>query len=378
MSWQDSPFVQTKTAPGVINLGLGQPSPSLLPLAEIGAAACEQLGQGRDPLVLQYGAMLGYEQFRVALAGFLSREYAMTVSADDLLVTGGISTALSLVCDVFAEPGATVVCEDPTYFHARNIFASAGLELRGLPVDGEGLRVELLAAELEAGLRPAFVYCIPVFQNPCGVSLSAGRARALIELAERFDFTIVADEPYASLYYGKERPGSLLRHDRGRGRVLSLGSFSKILAPGLRLGWAHGAQPLISRLAQHGAIRSGGCLNPVIANIVHHTLDSGFLDRHVAELRRVLGERSRALSASIRAHLPTATFTRPAGGYFCWLELGEGVDSSALLERPAQVAFIPGSRCAISADLSRFVRLSFAFYERDELEEGVRRLAGLV
>lgn len=377
---QGGRFVQTSAAPGVINLALGQPSPRLLPIAAIAEAAAAQLHASADPLILQYGALLGYEGFRVALARLLSDEYAQLVTADALMVTGGISSALTLVSEVFGRPGATVVCEDPTYFLACGVFASAGLTVEGVPVDAGGLDVDALAQRLEDGLRPALVYCIPAFQNPSGVCLEPERARRLLELAETYDFLVIADEPYVLLHYGDQRPGSLTRYDDDRGRVLSLGSFSKLLGPGLRLGWAHGAPRLIERLSQHGALRSGGCLNPVIAHIVHHTIDSGFLAAHVGELRAVFGERSRTLCAALRERIPEARFIAPQGGYFCWVELGG--DAAALLDRAEDLRFLPGSRCVPDRKPDRkldgFARLSFSFYEADELREGVDRLAALM
>jgi DNA-binding transcriptional MocR family regulator len=170
----------------------------------------------------------------------------------------------------------------------------------------------------------------------------------------------------------------MMAHDQGRGRVLSLGSFSKLLGPGLRLGWAHGEPELIERLSMHGTLRSGGCCNPVIASIVQHTIDSGFLTAHVEQLREVYGARALALTDALHEHIPSARFTPPRGGYFCWVELGGDIDSSALLERALDLRFIPGRRCAVERSLDSFVRLSFSFYEDHELVEGVRRLAGLL
>lgn len=378
LTTQGGRYVQTSAPDGVINLGLGQPSPRLLPMATFAEAGAAQLRPDADPLILQYGTLPGYRDFRASLAAYLGEEYGDPVAPEQLLVTGGTSSALTLVSEVFAGPGDVVVSGDPTYFLAHGVFRSAKLEVVGVPVDGAGLDVDALAAKLDAGLRPAFVYCIPAFQNPTSVSLAPERARRLVALAEAHDFIVVADEPYVALRWAEARPGSLTRYDRGRGRVLSLGSFSKLLAPGLRLGWAHGAPALVERLSHHGALRSGGCLNPVIANLVHHVIDSGALARNVASLREVYTTRSRALSAALRAQLPAARFDAPSGGYFCWVDLGPEVDAAALLARASAVRFIPGSRCAVERDLSRYVRLSFSFYEPHELEAGVAALADLV
>lgn len=373
---QSGRFVQTSAPDGVINLGLGQPSPRLLPLPELARAAQVQLSSG-DPLVLQYGAVLGDVEFRRSLARFLSNEYGHSVEAEQLMVTAGTSSALTLVSETFARPGGVVVSEDPTYFLAHGVFHSAGLQVRGVPIDDRGLDVDALARLLDDGLRVAFVYVIPSFQNPTGACLEPERARRLVALAQQHDFVIIADEPYAALHFGCPAPGSLVRHDQGRARVLSLGSFSKLLGPGLRLGWAHAEPSLIEKLSLHGALRSGGCLNPVIANIVHHTLDSGFASAHVETLRQVYAERARALTEALHAHIPSARFSPPAGGYFCFVEL-PGVDTPALLERAVDLRFIAGRRCAIERTLDSFVRLSFAFYEADEIVEGVRRLARLI
>jgi 2-aminoadipate transaminase len=373
---QAGPFIQTASMPGVINLGLGQPSPRLLPIAALAEAARTQLHASTDPLLMQYGAALGHPGFRESLARLLAREYAQPVAAEELMITGGNSIALTLVSEALARRGDLVICEDPTYFLACGIFASAGLSVRGVPVDAEGLDVDALEQLLASGQRPAFVYTIPAFHNPCGVSLSPARAHRLVELAESYDFMIVADEPYVLLHYGDERPGSLTRFDTNHanhGRVISLGSFSKLLGPGLRLGWAHAAPQVIDRLAQHGAIRSGGCLNPVVAHLVHPMLDDGSLLAHVGQLREVYGERSRALSEALRERLPAVKFIAPQGGYFCWVELGD--EAVTRLERAQTVRVLPGSHCAIERALDGFVRLSFSFYEVDELVEGVDSLA---
>jgi 2-aminoadipate transaminase len=162
--------------------------------------------------------------------------------------------------------------------------------------------------------------------------------------------------------------------------VLSLGSFSKILGPGLRLGWVHAAEPLIERFSQHGALRSGGGQNPVIASIVEGVIERGGLDRNIEQLRATLGARAKVLWSALRRCLPELAVPEPRGGYFVWVPLPAGADATALLERAEAhgVRFTPGPRCAVERDLRGFVRLSFAFYEPTELELGVERLAALL
>lgn len=380
LTTQTGQYPQTAAGPEAINLGLGQPSPSLLPLALVHDAAAARLGAGADPLVLQYGAIAGPESVRHALAGVLTRRYRHPVSAGQLLVTGGISSALAFASQIFARAGQTVVCSDPTYFLAKGIFESQGLPVVGVPVDQGGMQVDALEQRLAAGLRPAFVYCMPSFHNPAGVCLEPARARRLVELAERYDFLVVADEPYVMLHFGEAPPPCMMVYDEGRGRVLSLGSFSKILGPGLRLGWVHASEALIERFSQHGALRSGGGLNPVVASIVEGVIESGGLDRNIEHLRAVLGGRAQVLWQALQRWLPACEVEEPRGGYFVWVPLPAGMDATVLQERgdAAGVRFTPGSRCAVERDLRGFVRLSFAFYEAAELELGVQRLAGLL
>lgn len=380
LTTQTGQYPQTPAGPEAINLGLGQPSPSLLPLALVHEAAATRLGPGADPLVLQYGSIAGPESFRRVLAAVLTRRYRHPVSAAQLLVTGGISSALAFASQLFARAGQAVVCSDPTYFLAKGIFESQGLPVMGVPVDAGGMQVSVLEQRLAAGLRPAFVYCMPSFHNPMGVCLAPERARRLVELAERHDFLVVADEPYVMLHFGDEPPACMMAYDEGRGRVLSLGSFSKILGPGLRLGWVHAAEGLIERFSQHGALRSGGGLNPVIASIVEGVIESGGLDRNIEHLRATLGARAKVLWEALRRHLPECSVAEPQGGYFVWVPLPAGADANALLEQgeAAGVKFTPGSRCAVERDLRGFVRLSFAFYEPAELERGMERLAAVL
>jgi DNA-binding transcriptional MocR family regulator len=380
---QVSPFVQTQVAKDCIQLEIGQPSPWLLPLAELHRTAARSLGPHQDPLLLQYANTAGHSSFRTSLAAFLSDQLGRRVDPDKLVVTGGNSLTISMVAVVLARPGAQVVCEDPTYFLARGIFEDLELDVRGIPIDRQGLQVDLLEERLRRGqVNPAFVYCIPSFQNPTGASLSHERAQRLLELSIEHDFYVVCDDPYSLLWFG-DRPQAAFEDSFGKHpRLLELGSFSKILAPGLRLGWIEAVPELLQRYRNHGVLRSGGSVNPLASALVEPTLTGSdessvpFLSSHIEQLRERYAERTRVLVEALRLHLSDADLQMPRGGYFLWLDLGDGADSRKLDQRARQlgVGFLPGSDCAIDADLARFARVSFAFYRDDELELAAKLL----
>ena len=373
-----SPTTQATPREGVIDLALGHPSPTLLPLELLNRAARHRLSEG-DPSTLQYGFEQGDGRFRQALASFLGEQYAAPVSAEELFVSNGVSQALDLICTLYTRPGDCVFVEEPTYFLALRILADHGLRVVGLATDEHGLVIEALHEAL-AVERPAFVYTIPSYQNPGGITLSDERRKTLVELALEHGFLVVADEVYHLLSYRSTPPRPLGCRSLG-GSVLSLGSFSKILAPGLRLGWVQADPRLLARLSQCGLLDSGGGLNPFTSALVGSALERGLVGQHLEALRREYGARARALSAALRVRLPPgSTFAEPAGGFFVWLTLPPGGDSRKLLSRGIAkgVSFVPGTRFSSREGLGDSLRLSFSYYDAELLIEGVRRLAPLV
>jgi 2-aminoadipate transaminase len=353
---------------GVIHLGRGHPSSTLLPDALL-RATLATLDPARSLAALQYrGAALDTD-FRTALAAFLTDRYRHPVTPAEVLPTSGISLTLGMVCQVFAPAGATVVCSDPTYFHATSVLHTAGMKLHPVPVDGEGMVVDALEDALRAGLRPALVYCIPAFHNPAGVCLSPARAEKLVDLAVAYDFRVVADEPYTLLHFGPTPPPCLMAFDQGRGRVIGLGSFSKLLAPGLRVGWLHAHPALIEAFCTHGTLRSGGGLNPWMAAAVTTLMENGALSDNVDHLRATLSARMHALTDALRSQLPDCTFHTPEGGYFLWASLPGPVVEGA------GVTFLSGQRCSPAGGCGDRARLSVSLYDAEVLQEGIARLA---
>lgn len=363
------------TAP-MIDLGKGYPTRSHLPV-DIVRDAIANMTPERAADMLAYGPRGGPPDTVRSLAAFLSKRYRFPVSVDELILGSAISLNLSMVCQLFSRPGDIVVCEDPTYFHAVNIFGTSQLKMHGIPTDEHGMCVDLLARELDRGLRPRLVYCIPAFHNPTGVDLASERAEKLLQLAKTYDFLIIADEPYTLLHFKPTPPRCMMSYDRGRGRVIGLGSFTKILAPGLRAGWVHAHPDLIERFSRHGALLSGGSLSPISYEIVEYTLSNGYLAANIDRLREIYRTRADFMSNALRSHIGHGVLHEPRGGYFVWLQLQRDRDCTRLLERARErgVLFTPGSRCAVAMDMSHCLRLCFAYKNIDEIRLGVQRLA---
>lgn len=369
---------QLNLAPGMIDLAVGQPSPALLPLGLLRQAADLRLGQ-KDASLLAYGAEAGDGYFRIALSDFLSEHYQFRVDAENLFVTAGASQGLDLICTLFTRPGDTIFVEEPSYFLALRIFADHGLKIVGLPMDADGLVVEVLEEKLQERV-PAFLYTIPTFHNPASVTLTASRRQRLVELSRRHNLLIVADEVYHLLAYA-DAPPSPLAQSAETGLILSLGSFSKIMAPGLRLGWIQATPHLLERLTTCGLLDSGGGLNPFTSALVGKAIEKGLQHQQLATLKSVYARRKVVLRNALRAHLSTAVrFTEPDGGFFIWLEFPEELDTAQMLAeaRRRRVGYLPGQRFSSRNGLKNYARLSFSYFDAAQLEEGVRRLAKVI
>mgnify|MGYP003641187538 CR=1 FL=1 len=383
---QTSEYNQTQVSPQLINFGVGQPSPRLLPIQEMTDAINQQwMKSPLNPLLLQYGSNQGFKSFRVSLAAFLEKLHGTSVDAEDLLVTSGNSHAINFITRIFMHDGDTVIMEEPSYFLAKGIFDMYRANIVAVPVDDQGMDVDKLRERLvelkESGCSARLLYTIPNFHNPTGTCLSDERKERLVELAEEFDFRILADEPYNLLHFdGNSAPRSMMDFDSNE-RVISAGSFSKILAPALRMGWIHTSAGNMKTLLRHGTLQSGGGLCQFQAFAVHDLLKTGVLVRNVQNLRTEFQKRANALMDTLDAHLPEGcSFYRVKGGYFLWVKVPRHVNVHDLLEfsiSNCHVRFLPGDRCGITGNdqsVSHSLRLSFAFYEADELVEGAKKL----
>jgi len=366
------PTSQIHIAEGMIDLGAGDPDFSLLPLDMLHRAAEICFAKG-DPTFLQYGAEQGDGYFRMALAEFLGRGYGFLVDSDHLFVTNGISNALDLICAHFTHPGDTIFVEEPTYFLALRIFADHELRIVPIKTDIGGLVVESLEEKLSE-FQPKFLYIVPTFQNPSGHTLSQGRCERLVKLSQEHDFIIVADEVYHLLNYSNEQIKPFAAYTYME-TVISLSSFSKILAPGLRLGWMQAHPGVIKRLVTSGLLDSGGGLNPFTSAIVRELIEVGDLEQNIAQLIVTYHSRLRVMEKALRREFPQAIFETPQGGFFFWVRL-PGVDTGQLREEAKnfRLDFRPGVLFSSQDGMRDYVRLCFAFYDEEKIKEGILRL----
>ena len=361
---------------GSINFGIGQPSTDLLPL-EIVKVASDHFFKNALPQEINYGPAKGDEPFLSSLAAFLSRQYGKQANINSLFTTNGNSQALDFVCSTFSNPGDTIFIEEPSYFLAAKIFRDNHLNIVGVPTDEEGLDIDRLEEMLKKN-NPSLLYTIPVYHNPGGQTMSVSKRNRLIELSKKHGFLIIADEVYQMLNYYKKPPaafGTMIDSHT----VVSLGSFSKILAPGMRLGWIQTSPKLIASLTASGFINSGGCVNQFTANIVRCTMELGLLETHLEIIRDTYRSRLEAMDAALsKAFGEVMTWTSPKGGYFFWLQLNENIDTGKLRHRAVdyKTGFQAGERFSSTGKLKNYLRLSFACYNEAEIRKGITRLKG--
>ena len=371
--------VQAAGPPGTISFIYGLPDPATFPVDGLRAAADEVL-RTRAELALQYGPEQGYGPLIDLIRHRLDTEEGLVLGRENIMLTGGSAQALDHLCTIFTTPGDIVLVETPTYHETLQLLRDHRLCPRQIPTDAGGLQVEGLASYLEEmalrGERARLLYAIPNYQNPSGITLAADRRPSILALAERFDLLVVEDDVYRDLTYGESPPVSLFALDKGR-RVLRIGSFSKILAPSLRMGWLMGPPGLIARLIASGLRSMGGGANPLVANILSTYWQHGHLESHIAELRQIYRERRDTMLESLAEEMPGGVeWTRPGGGFFIWLRLPPPLTAQevASLAREAKLLIPVGAPFFAQEPDGEYLRLAFSYVTPADIETGIHRL----
>jgi 2-aminoadipate transaminase len=373
--------------PGMISFAGGLPAPEVFPVERFDEA-CHKVLANEPARALQYGETEGYGPLRGLIANNMAR-YGINASAENVLITSGSQQALDLLGKLFINRGDRVLVEAPTYLGALQAFNVYGAEYISAPSDEDGLITGLLAPSLRAG--PKFMYVLPNFQNPAGTTLSEGRRHELVMLADKYGVPIIEDDPYGQLRYEGEHLPALvvldrenLRRDTGYsiGNVIYLSTFSKTLAPGLRLGWIVAPPEIIAKLAQ---LKQGTDLHTSTFTqlVAYEVARDGFLDQHVKLIRRIYRERRDVMLRALREFFPPGiSWTHPQGGLFLWVTVPEGLDMRAIFQAAVEqnVVFVPGNSFYANdgGEGSRHMRLNFSNALPEQIREGIRRLATAV
>jgi DNA-binding transcriptional MocR family regulator len=351
-----------------ISLSRGAPSLDIIAVEELRAAAQEAFQ--RDPGgMLAYGTSAGYPR----LLEWLSKKHG--VEPDCLVATNGSMQADAFLFQELVEPGDVVVVEAPTYDRTLLSLTKLGAEVLAIPLEADGIDVGALEAALDEGARPKLAHIIPNFQNPAGCTLSLDKRRRLVELARQYGFTIFEDDPYVDLRFEGEQLPTMRELDEGGDSVVYACSFSKTVAPGIRVGYLVGGKQLI------GAIRKRATETYISPNLVAQAIvaefcDSGALDRSIVTVKEALRARRDATCKALDEHIPEARYVTPEGGYFLWVDLPEGIQIAELVAAAAErgVVFEPGTAFLIEGGQSS-LRLAYSAVPPDQIEEGIARIA---
>ena len=371
-----SSILALANATDVISFGGGFPDPSTFPDRSLATLLGELLARG-DATALQYSPVEGLAGTRAYLRHRLGRLDGVEPDEAELMVTSGGIDGLSLVGRTFLDPGDLALVEAPTYLGAIMGFRSLEAEVAGVRMDEDGLRVDDLADLLSSGLRPKLLYTIPDHQNPAGVTMAADRRPELLELARRYGFLVVEDVAYRELGFSERRLHSLW--SLGPDVVVQLGTFSKTFFPGVRLGWAAGPSEVVANLVTAKQL-GDQCAGALGQRLLEEYGRRGLLDRQIRAARALYRRRCETMLGALERHMPPGvTWTRPGGGFFCWLTLPELLDASELAPRALDhgVAYVPGSAFFADRGGRGTLRLAFCKVPDDRIDEGVRRLAQL-
>ena len=363
-------------ATDIITFSGGFPDPATFNSGVLSGIAADLITSDAG-VALQYSATEGLAGTREYVTGRLAALEGREPAAGELLITSGGIDCMELLAKSYLDPGDVVVAEEPTYLGAIMAFRGYEADVRGVPVDAEGLRVDQLADLLAGGLRPKILYTIPDYQNPTGLSLSLPRRQALVDLARRYGFLICEDVAYRELGFGPAAGPSLwsLAPDV----VLQAGTFSKIFSPGFRMGWAAGPAQVISRLTV-AKQNSDQCAGALGQRMFEEYGRGGHLDRQIAASRQLYARRAELTVAALAAHLPEgSSWTTPQGGFYVWLTLPGGVDTVALsaAARELKVAYVPGRPFYVGDGGTSQIRLSYSRVADDLIDEGIRRIAAV-
>lgn len=378
-------ILKYSSAPDVISFAGGLPSPDVFPVKEF-KQACEVVLDEAGPASLQYSPTEGFVPLREVIVEH-SASFGIKTKVENIQLTSGSQQALDLLGMLFIDPRDKVVVENPTYLGALQAWNAYGAEYITVPSDEDGMRTDLLEDALQQ--NPRFVYVLPNFQNPSGVTLPLARRQQLVELADQYNVPIIEDDPYGKLrYFGEDIPPVFVvdqqyRSSKGgsadHGNVIYMSTFSKLLAPGIRMAWLIADMDVISKFvfAKQGADLHSPTFNQMVA---YEVARDGFLEEYSATIRAVYKERLQVMLDAMDEHFPESVkWTKPEGGMFLWVTLPEGLDAQEMLMKAVErkVAYVPGQPFHPDGSGKNTMRVNYSNASPDMIREGIARLGKL-
>lgn len=367
--------------PGMISFAGGLPAPETFPVEELKEIALEIL-EKNGPDGLQYGTTEGDPQLRKLLTERHNSQ-GLNIRTENLIITTGSQQGLDLLAKIFLDPGDYVICGLPSYLGGLNAFTSYGAKLKGITLDGNGIITEELEETViklkQFGKKIKFIYLIPDFQNPAGITLPDERRIKIIEIAEKYDLLIVEDSPYREIRFEGE-PQKMMQELDKSGRVITLCSFSKIFAPGFRVGWMIGHPEILDRISM-AKQTADLCTSPFVQKIIARYIEKGFLEKNLVKTIELYRGRRTLMINCFRKYMPDGvTWTEPHGGLFLFVTLPEQINTDKIFKKAIEknVAFVAGSTFFCNNSGHNTMRINFSFSNYQEIETGVKRLAEVI
>jgi 2-aminoadipate transaminase len=367
--------------PGMISFAGGLPAPETFPVEDIKEIVLEVL-EKHGAEALQYGTTEGDAGLRRALVERHNRQ-GLNIGIDNLIITSGSQQALDLIARIFIDPGDYVLCGLPSYLGGLNAFTAYGVKLKGITLDSEGMKPDELEETIihlkELGRKIKFIYVIPDFQNPAGITLPESRRIKIIEIAEKYDLLIVEDSPYREVRFRGE-PQRMMYELDNTGRVITLCTFSKILSPGFRVGWVIGHPEILDKIAM-AKQTADLCTSSFVQKIIALYLEKGLLENNLKKTIALYSERRDFMIKCFRDQMPeNVTWTEPEGGLFLFVTLPRHLDADDIFRKAIErnVAFVSGSSFFCNDSGRNTMRINFSFSNPVEIEEGVKRLSAVI
>lgn len=367
--------------PGMISFAGGLPAPETFPVEELKEIALEIL-EKNGPDGLQYGTTEGDPQLRKLLTERHNSQ-GLNIRTENLIITTGSQQGLDLLAKIFLDPGDYVICGLPSYLGGLNAFTSYGAKLKGITLDSNGIITEELEETViklkQFGKKIKFIYLIPDFQNPAGITLPDERRIKIIEIAEKYDLLIVEDSPYREIRFEGE-PQKMMQELDKSGRVITLCSFSKIFAPGFRVGWMIGHPEILDRISM-AKQTADLCTSPFVQKIIARYIEKGFLEKNLVKTIELYRGRRTLMINCFRKYMPEGvTWTEPHGGLFLFVTLPEQINTDKIFKKAIEknVAFVAGSTFFCNNSGHNTMRINFSFSNYQEIETGVKRLAEVI